>query len=253
MFTGIIEEVGTLVDRIEEGTSLRLQIEAERVFREEGPDGSKISENGLKLGDSVTINGVCQTVVSVRPPFFEVIAVQETLQKTTLGSLTVGKEARVNLERAATLQTRLGGHLVQGHVDGRMSVREIRDLGGSWEFYFTLPSGFTRYIIPQGSVALNGVSLTVAEVVDSGKLITESKDLIIDSDEPSRVDDQTLLSTIHYPLSTTITIKVAIIPHTYYHTNFQYLKVGDDVNVELDVLAKMVERLMTPFGKGEPQ
>jgi riboflavin synthase len=235
MFTGIIEELGTLVDRIEEGTSLRLQIEAERVFQEDGPNGPKISENGIKLGDSIAINGVCQTVVSVRPPFFEVIAVQETLQKTTLGSLTVGSgrvsgigyqvseelapdtrypipETRLNLERAATLQTRLGGHLVQGHVDGRASVHEIRDLGGSWEFYFMLPSGFTRYIIPQGSVTLNGVSLTVAAIEKS-------------------------------------LLKVAIIPHTYYHTNFQYLKVGDEVNVELDVIAKMVERLIPPLVK----
>jgi riboflavin synthase len=220
MFTGIIEEVGTLVDRIEEGTSLRLQIEAERVFREDdlvslknGSKGSEISKNGLKLGDSIAVNGVCQTVVSVRPPIFEVIAVQETLQKTTLGSLIVEKDmghalaCPVNLERAATLATRLGGHLVQGHVDGTASIREIRLLDGSWEFYFEIPARSAKYVMPQGSITLDGVSLTVAALESS-------------------------------------LVKAAIVPHTYYHTNFQYLKVGDEVNVEFDMIAKMVERFV---------
>jgi riboflavin synthase len=220
MFTGIIEEVGTLVDRIEEGTSLRLQIEAERVFWEDDPpplkngsNGSKISKNGLKLGDSIAVNGVCQTVVSVRPPIFEVIAVQETLQKTTLGSLIVEKgvghafACPVNLERAATMATRLGGHLVQGHVDGTGSIREIRPLDGSWEYYLEITDAYTRYVMPQGSITLDGVSLTVAALENS-------------------------------------LVKVAIVPHTYYHTNFQYLKVGDKVNVEFDMIAKMVERFV---------
>ena len=237
MFTGIIEELGTLVDRIEEGTSLRLQFEAERVFFGDGSKGPEYSENGLKIDDSIAVNGVCQTVVSVQPPIFEVIAVQETLQKTTLGSLIAGKDrrsrtvgakplvgAKINLERAATLQTRLGGHLVQGHVDGRARLREVRDLNGSWEFYFELPHGFAQYVVPQGSVTLDGVSLTVAEVV---------------TDRGEGVE----IPTSH---SLPPTIKVAIIPHTYYHTNFQYLKVGDEVNIEFDILAKMVERLMKP-------
>lgn len=231
MFTGIIEELGTVVDQIAERSSVRLQIRADRVFREEDAqpatagDGSKNGENGLKIDDSIAVNGVCLTVVAVRPPIFEVIAVQETLQKTTLGSLTVewGKSAEnghasmvgprtVNLERAATLRTRLGGHIVQGHVDGTARVTEIRDLAGSWEYYFDLPEYLGRYVVPTGSVTLDGVSLTVARI--SGR-----------------------------------ELKVAIIPHTYGHTNFQYLKVGDRVNLEVDVIAKMVEQMVGPYTK----
>jgi riboflavin synthase len=225
MFTGIIEELGTVVDQIAERSSVRLQIRADRVFREENPQGltaeagSESGENGLKIDDSVSVNGVCLTVVAVRPPIFEVIAVQETLQKTTLGSLTVdwGNSAEnghrtVNLERAATLRTRLGGHIVQGHVDGTARIAEIRDLAGSWEFYFELPPAMSRYVVPTGSVTLDGVSLTVASIADS-------------------------------------TLKVAIIPHTYRHTNFQYLKVGDRVNLEVDVIAKMVEQMVKPYTK----
>jgi riboflavin synthase len=218
MFTGIIEELGTLVERKAMGTSLCLKIEAERVFREDGLIGPGIPLNGLKIDDSIAINGVCQTVVSVSPPFFEVIAVRETLQKTTLGSLKVGEKggntgersSAVNLERAATLSTRLGGHLVSGHVDGKAILREIRDLNGSWEFYFDLAQDMARYVIPMGSIALEGVSLTVASLTDH---------------------------------SEGVTIKTAIIPHTYFHTNFQFLNPQDEINVELDQIMKMVERL----------
>ncbi len=218
MFTGIIEELGTLVELTAMGTSLCLKIEAERVFQGSGPSGPENQQNGLKIDDSIAINGVCQTVIAVHPPFFEVIAVRETLQKTTLGSLIVGTgdtggthpATRVNLERAATLQTRLGGHLVSGHVDGRARITEIRDVDGSWEFFFELPKPMARYVNPMGSITLDGVSLTIAEIVDN---------------------------------DVSTTIKTAIIPHTYHHTNFQFLKVGNDVNVELDQIVKMVERL----------
>ena len=180
---------------------------------------SENGENGLKIDDSIAVNGVCLTVVAVRPPIFEVIAVQETLQKTTLGSLTVewGKSAEsgrrsVNLERAATLRTRLGGHIVQGHVDGTMHVTEIRDLDGSWEYFLEVPQHLSHYVVPTGSVTLDGVSLTVAEIAGQR-------------------------------------LKVAIIPHTYRHTTFQYLKVGDRVNLEVDVIAKMVEQMVKPYTK----
>jgi riboflavin synthase len=193
MFTGLIEELGTLVDRKTEGTSVRLQIEAQKVLSD------------LKIDDSISVNGCCQTVVHVEPSVFEVIAVRETLQKTTLGSLKIG--AALNLERAATLETRLGGHLVQGHVDGRATLKEIKPLNGSWEYYFEIPEAFFRYIVPVGSIAINGVSLTVADI--------ESR-----------------------------TIKVAIIPHTHAVTNFKDLRPGDEVNIETDVIAKMVERFV---------
>src|SRR5436190_23690497 len=111
MFTGLVEELGTLVDRKPQESSLRLQIEAQKVL------------SGTNLGDSIAVNGCCQTVIGLSPSGFEVIAVSETLEKTTLGSLKIGD--KLNLERAATLETRLGGHLVQGHIDGTATVRKI--------------------------------------------------------------------------------------------------------------------------------
>ena len=197
MFTGIIEEVGTLVDRIDAGTSLCLKIEAEKVLSD------------LKIDDSISINGCCQTVVAVQPSVFEVIAVRETLQKTTLGSLKLG--ARVNLERAAMLSTRLGGHLVQGHVDARARLERILPLDGSWEFYFSIPESLIHYAVPVGSITLNGVSLTIAAIEGT-------------------------------------TVKVAIIPHTHEVTNFGSLVAGDEVNVEMDVIAKMVEQFVNRSG-----
>ena len=211
MFTGIIEELGTVVDLSRSGTSLCLKIEAERVFSGDH-EGLENPQNGLKIGDSIAVNGVCLTATILKPPYFEVTAVRETLEKTTLGSLTVGM--RINLERAATLETRLGGHLVQGHVDGTATLREIRDMSGSHELTFELPRGPERYMIPKGSVALDGISLTIARI-----------------------------ETLRTP-----NITVAIIPHTYDQTNVRFLKIGDHVNVECDVIAKMVERLVQPFG-----
>ncbi len=207
MFTGLIEALGTVVDRTLSGTSLCLKIKADGVFREEGPDRPQNPQNSLRIGDSIAINGVCLTAEAVTPPFFEVTCVRETLEKTTLGSLIIG--TRINLERAVTPMTRLGGHLVAGHVDGVARISQIREIGGSWEFLFDLPSGAERYVIPMGSIAIDGISLTVAAIEAS-------------------------------------TIKIAIIPHTYRHTNVQYLKIGDEVNVELDQIAKMVERLIEP-------
>ncbi len=193
MFTGIIEELGTLIARDIHGSGLRLQFSADKLLSD------------LKTDDSISVNGVCQTVVACEASFFEVISVAETLKKTTLSSLQIGE--KVNLERAATLSTRLGGHLVQGHIDGVALTIGIRDLGGSWMFDFELPQQFIRYIIAQGSIAINGVSLTVAEI--NGNLIT-----------------------------------VAIIPHTYKMTNFQNLQSGNFVNIEVDCIAKMIESLI---------
>ena len=193
MFTGIIEEVGTLVDRKVHGSSLRLQIEAEKVLTD------------LKIDDSISIDGCCQTVIEVKPSVFEVISVQETLQKTTLGSWKVG--ASVNLERAATLSTRLGGHLVQGHIDSRARVSKIVPKDGSWEFFFEIPTRLMKYAVPVGSVTINGVSLTIAECGETW-------------------------------------IKTAIIPHTFEKTNFQHLRPSDEVNLEMDAIAKMVEKFV---------
>ena len=193
MFTGIIEELGTLIASHSAGSGLRLQFSAEKVLSD------------LKTDDSISINGVCQTVISVETSSFEVIAVPETLKKTNFSSLKIGES--VNLERAAMMSSRLGGHLVQGHIDGVALTSGIKDIGGSWMFEFELPVQFMRYVIAQGSIAINGISLTVAELEGNG-------------------------------------IRVAIIPHTYEVTNMKYLCSGDFVNIELDCMAKMIERLM---------
>jgi riboflavin synthase len=196
MFTGLIEELGTLVDREDTGSSLRLLIKAGKVLSD------------LKIDDSIAVNGCCQTVVGVASPTFEVIAVRETLQKTTLGSLKIGEA--LNLERAVTLGTRLGGHLVQGHIDSTSELLEVRDLGGSWEFWFELPAAYRQYVIPVGSIAVNGVSLTVADVREDR-------------------------------------FKVAIIPHTFEVTTFHDLEPGQRANIEYDAMAKMVERMLLPY------
>ena len=176
MFTGLIEELGTIVDLTLTGTSLCLKIKADGIFSR-SDKSAKIPENGLKIVDSIAVNGICLTATEVQPPFFEVTAIQETLGKTTLGSLIDRNEGsvKVNLERAATLETRLGGHLVQGHVDGTGVIREIRDIKvdeqssveeqsstESWEFSFEISQEMARYVIPKGSIAIDGVSLTVA-------------------------------------------------------------------------------------------
>ncbi len=193
MFTGIIEEIGTVIAIKHEGTSLRIEFSAEKVLGD------------LKVDDSIAVNGVCQTVVNCGVSFFEVICVAETLSKTTLGSLKA--RDKVNLERAATLATRLGGHLVQGHIDGVATVEKINSVNGSWEFYLKLPTSIIKYVIPRGSITIEGVSLTVAEK---------------DRDR----------------------IKIAIIPHTFDHTTFGTLTIGSQVNVEPDSIAKMVESLL---------
>jgi riboflavin synthase len=218
MFTGLIEELGTVVDLSTSGTSECLKIKAFDVFEGSGSnpgEGSQNLQNGLKIGDSIAVNGVCLTATTVVPPYFEVTCVAETLAKTTLGSLTTGM--RVNLERACTPVTRLGGHLVAGHVDGTAKVAEIRELDGSHEFFFELPTGAERYVIPMGSIAINGISLTVAEITHE---VAKGRGAVI---------------------------KIAIIPHTYSHTNVQSLKTGDEVNIELDQIAKMVEKLVSPM------
>ncbi len=193
LFTGIIEEIGTVIAIKHNGTSLRIEFRAEKVL------------DDLKVDDSIAVNGVCQTVVNCGVSFFEVICVAETLSKTTLGSLKAGDT--VNLERAATLATRLGGHLVQGHIDGVATIEKINVLDGSWEFYLRLPTSIMKYVTPRGSIAIEGVSLTVAEK---------------ESDR----------------------IKIAIIPHTFEHTTFNTMNIGSKVNVEPDCIIKMVESLL---------
>ncbi len=196
MFTGIVEDTG----RIERQSS--------------GTDGgqsfviaSNFEPDSLALGDSICTNGVCLTVTELQGSTFSVDAGPETLKRTTLGTLTVGQ--RVNLERSVTLQTRLGGHLVMGHVDGLGSVRAIRKDENSHRLEVELPPELARMAVAQGSITINGVSLTVAE-----------------SDAKS--------------------FSVMVIPHTWDVTTLADLKPGLHVNIEIDVIIRYVDALLKP-------
>ncbi|MAP55702.1 riboflavin synthase [Altibacter sp.] len=162
----------------------------------------------LKIDQSVSHNGVCLTVVDLTPETYTVTAVKETLDKSNLGRLALG--SLVNLERAMRLGDRLDGHIVQGHVDQTAVCSKIKEVNGSWYFSFDYDSSLGNLTIEKGSITVNGVSLTV---VDAKK----------DS------------------------FRVAIIPYTYEHTNFNLLKEGDLVNLEFDVIGKYVKRLMSGY------
>ena len=193
MFTGLIEEQGTVRSMRPQGRGFRISVQAALVLE------------GLKIDDSVSINGACQTVVRWDAHSFDVEAVEETMLKTTLGMFKPGK--RVNLERALQLGGRLGGHLVQGHVDTRGRVVSIEEQQTSWLLTIDVPSEYARYVVPVGSICIDGVSLTTARV------------------EGNRVT-------------------VAIIPHTWSATTFHELAVGSAVNLEFDIIGKYVERMM---------
>jgi riboflavin synthase len=193
MFTGLIEEVGSVTSVQKHGGGLDITVSARVVM------------DDLSVGDSIAIQGVCQTVVARGQDWFRVIAVEETLSKTTFKMLATGSP--VNLERALLPTRRLGGHFVQGHVEtiGRIASFEQRDSG--WELWVECPEEYLRYVIPLGSIALDGISLTIACVHESQFM-------------------------------------VAIIPHTFENTTLRYRRSGDWVNLEFDILAKFVERLL---------
>ncbi|MEE2657436.1 MAG: riboflavin synthase [Candidatus Latescibacterota bacterium] len=206
MFTGLVEEVGEIW-RVElRGKGLqRLWVTAETVTED------------LQIGDSINISGTCQTAVEVKGNCFVVESVEETLKRTTLGSLRTG--SRVNLERSLRANDRLGGHLVLGHVDGVGKVRRVESSDGQWELEIEPPKPLKKYITGKGSIAVDGASLTVVEVASNG------------------------------------VFTIAIIPHTLAHTNFSQLRSGALVNLEVDVVARYVERLLmgaeeTPSGGG---
>ncbi|MDN5344970.1 MAG: riboflavin synthase [Clostridia bacterium] len=160
---------------------------------------------GTRIGDSIAVNGACLTVVALKPAALVAEVMAETLRVTTLGSLKAGD--RVNLERALRLGDRLGGHLVSGHIDGVGEIKGRRQAGIAWELVVTVPPGLERYIAPKGSLALDGTSLTVIAV--EGSLVT-----------------------------------VGIIPHTAGHTILGWKGPGDRVNIEVDLLARYLERLL---------
>lgn len=193
MFTGLVEEIGTLENKIPEGLGYRLIIFASKVL------------DDLEIGSSISVNGTCLTVVKLEKNTFSVEAIEETLKKTNLGELKTG--GKVNLERSLKVDARLGGHFVLGHVDTTGEILDVKELSNSHFVKISFPEKFRQYLIYVGSVAIDGVSMTVAEL--SGN-----------------------------------TFSVGVIPHTWEETIFSTRKAGDTVNLEFDVLGKYVERIM---------
>ena len=193
MFTGIIEEMGTIqsIQRGEKSSILKIK-------------GKKVLQ-GTRIGDSISTNGICLTVTKIENYSFEADVMSETLIRTNIGELTPG--SYVNLERALSLETRLGGHMVSGHIDGTGKIREMkREDNAVWITVETSPK-LLRYIIEKGSIAIDGVSLTVVTL-----------------------DDQSF--------------KVSVIPHTGEETVLLHKQPGDAVNLECDMIGKYVEKLL---------
>ena len=199
MFTGLIETVGTVASLGRRGGFVVMGVR------------STLPGAELSIGESISIDGYCQTVVTVEGDVFSVEASPETLARTTAGRLRVG--SRVNLERALRLSDRLGGHLVAGHIDGVGRIARIADEGGFRVFAVRVPRELTRYVIEKGSIALDGISLTVNAVRED-------------------------------------VVQVGIIPHTIDATTMADRRVGDEVNVEVDLVGKYVEKLLRPGEAG---
>jgi len=194
VFTGIIEELGTVQALQHHKSSARLYIACSHVLSD------------LTPGASIAVNGVCLTAVGVYVDGFSADLSPETLERSNLADLT--ENELVNLERPLSLQTRLSGHIVQGHVDGTGTLEELRELGdGNWDLLVRVPSPLRRFLAYKGSITIDGISLTIASV--------------------------------HEGL-----VSIAIIPHTYSATNLAGRKPGDRVNIECDVIAKHVDALL---------
>jgi riboflavin synthase len=208
VFTGIVEEVGTLVVREDRSDSAVLRIRAQRVLED------------VALGDSIAVNGVCLTVIDVDADgVWSTDVMAETLRRSSLGGAQAG--AGVNLERAVTPHTRLGGHLMQGHVDGVGRIL-TRTPGEAWEVVrIGLPAALARYVVEKGSIAVDGVSLTVSAVSDVG---------VGGAGADTAAGDPWF--------------EVSLIPTTLRETTLGARAPGDPVNLEVDVIAKYVERLL---------
>jgi riboflavin synthase len=203
MFTGIIEEIGSIASMRPTGGGYTLGISAPASIGE------------LEINDSIAVNGVCLTVVSKSGTVFDAVAVEETLKKTSLGKLKQGSS--VNLELPLRFNDRLGGHLILGHVDTTGIITGREDRQTSWMFTIEVPEEFRKYTVPVGSISIDGVSLTIAELATSG-------------------------------------VRVSIIPHTMEKTLFGSYRVNDIVNLEFDIVGKYIERMVFPQqGEGAPQ
>jgi riboflavin synthase len=195
MFTGIIEEVGAVVEVNDSGGVRRLRVRSPRVVRD------------AEVGSSIAVNGVCLTAVAIDESGFTAELVQETLKRSSLKNIEVG--SLVNLERPMRANGRFDGHIVQGHVDGTGRIAEFSQNGDDRTLDIEFPASAGRYLVEKGSIAVDGISLTIAAVQD-------------------RI------------------FRVAIIPHTVENTNLQRARAGDLVNLEFDVIAKYVERMLKP-------
>ena len=193
MFTGLVEEIGKVKAISQTGNAKRITVEANTIMDE------------LKIDDSVALNGACQTVVKLTSNTFDVEAVEETLRKSTLGDFRPGQ--KINLERALRLSDRLGGHIVQGHVDCVGYVLTVITESTGKLLWISFPNEFKKYVVNVGSVCINGVSLTVAKV-ENEKFM------------------------------------VSVIPHTWEHTTLNELQSGTKLNLEFDILGKYVENLL---------
>lgn len=194
MFTGIVEEIGIVKSLEFKANGAKIVIGCQKVVED------------VKIGDSIAIDGVCQTVIASNSSEFSAEISDETLKVTTLGNLKSGNT--VNLERALTLSSRLGGHIVSGHVDCMGKFINIEKLSDFYNLQFEIPEEQEKYVVYKGSITINGVSLTVANIVDN-------------------------------------IVSVAIIPHTYNNTSLKDLKLGQDVNIETDILGKYVEKFLS--------
>jgi len=193
MFTGLIEEIGILekIEPITDGRRIKIST-------------VKIIED-VKVNDSIAVNGVCLTVIKIDKNSFWTEAVGETLKKTTINKLN--QNCKLNLERALRLSDRLGGHLVQGHVNGIGKIKKINRIGENYYFEVQIPDNLEKYAVKEGSIAIDGISLTIANL--KGNLTGFS-----------------------------------IIPHTWQNTNLQFDRVSEEVNIEVDIVAKYVEKLL---------
>lgn len=200
MFTGIIEELGKISKFEKRGDGAKIKISARIVIKDSIE------------GDSISVNGVCLTAIDIKSDSFAADVSNETLQRSTLGRLNTG--APVNLERAVTPTTRLGGHIVQGHVDATGKFLQAVQDGGFWTVRVGFPAEISKYLIYKGSISVEGISLTVANLADDY-------------------------------------FEIAVIPKTWQMTNLHALKNGDAVNLEADTIAKYVERIMLYGQTGE--
>lgn len=196
MFSGIIEEIGQIqkIDFISGG--IKLTISANKILED------------IKTGDSVSVDGICLTVTSFNKNSFTVDAVGETLKKTTLSKIK--NKSYVNLERAIRFNERIGGHLIQGHINSTARIIQLKKIGENFLLQIELPDDLMKYIIKEGSIAVDGISLTVADIIDNK-------------------------------------INISIIPHTWQNTTLQYKKENDLVNIEVDFAAKYIENFIRNY------